>query len=287
MGAGKIKRAMKIHGIDFTSRPSTSKPLTCLSCDFDGAVLRAGPLTTWTSFEGFEEFLGSSGPWAAGLDFPFGLPARFIQNIQWPEHWPGYVAKVGGMKRAKFRQCLDAYRKPRPYGDKEQKRSTDLAAGSISPQKLYGVPVGLMFFEGAPRLLRAGVTIPGLFEGDPKKIAFEAYPGALARRLIGRESYKQDSRKKQTEAQARARREILDKILRGDCFEDYGFSVEAPPELCADPSGDELDALLCAMQAAWAWHMRDSNYGMPPIFHPAEGWIADPVTCDSMRRVEL
>jgi hypothetical protein len=50
---------------------------------------------------------------------------------------------------------------------------TDIAAGSVSPQKLYGVPVGLMFFEGAPR------PIPKLHYGDPKRIVVEAYPGVL------------------------------------------------------------------------------------------------------------
>ena len=61
------------------------------------------------------------------------------------------------------------------------RRATDIAASSISPQKLYGVPVGLMFFEGAPRLMRLGVTIPGLQSGDPERIVVEAYPGVLAR----------------------------------------------------------------------------------------------------------
>jgi hypothetical protein len=55
---------------------------------------------------------------------------------------------------------LEVYRSHRPFGDKEHRRKTDIAASSISPQKLYGVPVGLMFFEGAPRLVKSGVTIP-------------------------------------------------------------------------------------------------------------------------------
>lgn len=58
----------------------------------------------------------------------------------------------------------------RPPGDKEHRRVTDIAAGSISPQKIYGVPVGLMFFEGAPRLIKSGVTIPILQTGDPSRI---------------------------------------------------------------------------------------------------------------------
>jgi hypothetical protein len=43
-----------------------------------------------------------------------------------------------------------------------------------------------MFFEGPPRLLDAGVTIPYVQVGDPRRIVVEAYPGVLARQLIGR-----------------------------------------------------------------------------------------------------
>jgi hypothetical protein len=72
--------------------------------------------------------------------------------------------------RKGFCEALDAYRENRPSGDKEHRRAVDIAAGSISTQKLYGTPVGLMFFKGAPRLLEAGVTIPGLQQGDLGRI---------------------------------------------------------------------------------------------------------------------
>ena len=41
-----------------------------------------------------------------------------------------------------------------------------------------------------------------------------------------------------------------------------------------DRTGDRIDATLCAMQAAWAWQRRASNYGLPDIIDPLEGWIA-------------
>lgn len=273
---------MNIVGIDFTSRPSKSKPLTCLKCTFDGETLRAKKLIEWRSYVGFEEFLRSSGPWIGGVDFPFGQARRFIENIGWSDRWADYVGLIGSMDRAEFRSVLDAYRKPRSDGDKEHRRLTDVAAGSISPQKLYGVPVGLMFFEGAPRLLDAGVTVPGVLNGDPNRIVIEAYPGVLAKRLISRRSYKQDNRKKQTSGQAEARRDLLGKILDGAHDEGYEFRVEAPLDLCADPTGDQLDALLCAMQAAWSWQRRANGFGAPSNLDASEGWIADPVTCDRL-----
>jgi hypothetical protein len=170
----------------------------------------------------------------------------------------------------------------RPHGDKEHKRATDIAAGSISPQKIYGVPVGLMFFEGAPRLLHSGVTLPGLLVGDPERLAFEAYPGVLVRRLIGRRSYKQDDRRKVTEDQSKARSEILYKIQGGSSVKDFDIMMELNIDINDDTTGDKLDAILCAVQAAWAWKKRGSKFGMPKSLDETEGWIADPPTSKTM-----
>ena len=133
-----------------------------------------------------------------------------------------------------------------------------------------------MFFEGAPRLLAAEVTIPGLLAGDSDRIVVESYPGILARSLIGTRPYKQDARSKQTPGQARARVEILDRILGGALRLEYGLDVTAPTSLAEDPGGDHLDALLCAIQAAWAWTRRGQGFGLPDHIDPIEGWIADP-----------
>jgi hypothetical protein len=274
---------MRIFGIDFTSRPRGGKPITCLACELNGRRLRAERLSTWTDFAGFEAALRRPGPWIAGIDCPFGQARRFIEGIGWPLTWNGYVLTAAGLGRDGFRAALDAYRVERPPGEKEHRRATDVAAGAMSPQKLYGTPVGLMFFEGAPRLRAAGVTIPGIRDGDPERIAVEAYPGLLARTLIGRTSYKQDTRSKQTAAQAAARRELLEKVAWGALQPLYGFSVEAPAELAEDPSGDQLDALLCAIQAAWAWTRRESGFGLPGQVDPLEGWIVDPKTLERSR----
>ncbi len=266
---------MEVYGIDFTSRPRRSKPITCLRCRLEGGTLEAGEIEAFTSFAAFEAALRRPGPWIAGLDFPFGLPRRFIQNADWPRTWSGYVAYAARLGRDGFRAALEDYRRDRAPGDKEHRRASDIAAGSISPQKLYGTPVALMFFEGAPRLVAAGVTIPYVQDGDPQRIAVEAYPGALARKLIGPRSYKNDSRAKQTAAQQEARHELLVKLTGALWRERSGFAVVADPGLCEDPGADELDALLCAVQAAWAWQLRKERYGAPPDVDPLEGWIAD------------
>jgi hypothetical protein len=274
---------MRIYGIDFTSRPKRSKPITCICCHLEGTTLHAGELQEWASFQDFEHALTQPGPWIAGIDFPFGQSRTFIENIGWPQSWSGYVAHVASMDRNTFRKALDDYRAPRRDGDKEHQRQSDIKAGSISPQKLYGVPVGLMFYEGAPRLLNSGVTIAHIYKGDPQRIAVEAYPGILARTLIGRRSYKQDTKSKQTSDQLKARQEMLHKITHGALQQSHGLSVNAAQDLANDPGADHLDALLCAIQAAWAWTNKDKNFGAPINLDPLEGWIADPMQQKGMQ----
>lgn len=267
---------MNVIGIDFTSSPSRRKQLTCMRCTLDGNILRAHSLEEWPDFGPFEDALKKPGPWIAGIDFPFGQSRTFIKNIGWQDDWAGYVAHAGSLGRQGFRDELEDYRRHRPFGDKEHRRKTDIAASSISPQKLYGVPVGLMFFEGAPRLIKSGVTIPGLQSGDPQRIVVEAYPGVMARQLVGRTGYKNDTVKKQTKAQHQTRIAMLDHILNGKLEAAYGLRVEASRDLADDPTGDQLDALLCAIQAPWAWTMRNDGYGAPHDADALEGWIADP-----------
>ena len=266
---------MEILGIDFTSRPSRRKFITCIHCTLDDDALRTQSFEAWPNYDNFEAVLAKSGPWIAGIDFPFGQARRFIETIGWPSSWAAYVHHASQLGRIGFRMAMDDYKENRIAGDKEHRRATDKAAGSISPQKLYGVPVGLMFFEGAPRLLSSGVTIPHLHEGDPQRIVVEAYPGVLARHFIGRRSYKNDTRKKQTSDQHEARRNLL-QALREEAPQRYGFGIVAPDDLCDDPGADHLDAVLCAVQAAWAWRQRDNRFGAPETVDQLEGWIADP-----------
>lgn len=272
---------MQVLGIDFTSRPKRGKPITCARCTFRGDLLHFDDMETWEDFDGFEAALRRPGPWIAGMDFPFGQTRRLVENLGWPAAWSAYVRLVERLGREGFRATLEAYKAPRAKGDKEHRRRLDEIAGSVSPQKLYGVPVALMFFEGAPRLLSSGATVVHHHRGDPDRIAIEAYPGVLARALIGRRPYKADERQKQTAARLAARCEMLDLILGDGLGESYGFQVVADRSLADDATGDRLDALLCAIQAAWAWTRRGQNYGAPADVDPVEGWIADPALSDA------
>ncbi len=258
----------RIYGIDFTSRPTRRKPITCVETQLVGDRLVYAGLQRWSEFADFESFLDSPGPWVAGMDFPFGQARRFVENIGWPDSWTGYAATVSSMTRPEFRELLDDYRRDRAPGDKEHKRVTDALTGAVSSQKLYGVPVALMFYEGVPRLLNSAVSIPLLRPTDDSRVALESYPGKLARDLVGRTPYKQDVRDKQTDSQAEARKKLFEALASGAA----GVEVEAPSRLADDPMGDELDALLCAVQAAVA--SRRPGFGIPDSADALEGWIA-------------
>ena len=82
---------MKIYGLDFTSAPSLKKPIVYAQCRFDEDCLLLEHLGCLTSFAEFETFFSQSGPWVAGMDFPFGQPRTLVENIGWPQTWQGYV----------------------------------------------------------------------------------------------------------------------------------------------------------------------------------------------------
>jgi hypothetical protein len=169
----------------------------------------------------------------------------------------------------------------RNRGDKHHLRITDKLARSRSPMMLFRVPVAKMFFEGAPRLLRAGVNILPRYVKEDPRLVVEAYPALVARRWIGNHSYKADSLPQQTPDRRSAREKLVYGLRSMDTkthFEfDVHFSDKTAEIMIRDGSGDQLDALLCAVQAAWAYAQRQWNFGMPVDCDPLEGWIVDPL----------
>jgi hypothetical protein len=271
---------MKIYGLDFTSIPGKKKPIVCAQCGFDGESLYLENVELFASFPAFEDFLLCPGPWLAGLDFPFGQSRKLVENIGWPTSWAGYVRYVDGMSKEEFVDQLAKYRQGRTKGDKQHLRQTDKLANSRSPMMLYGVPVGKMFFEGAPRLLNSGASILPCHPQDDLRILLEAYPALVARRWLKKRSYKNDETRKQTADLKAARKELLNGLC-SNIKQHFGFELKIPENLAeasvSDGSGDHLDAILCAIQAAWAYTQDEKNYGIPADCDPLEGWIVDPL----------
>jgi hypothetical protein len=271
---------MKIYGVDFTSAPSRQKPITCVAGEFTDGCLHIDNFVKIASLNEFEVFLKRRGPWLAGFDFPFGQPRQLIEALDWPQSWEGYVAEIAAMTQQEFEEILTRYRASRPPGHKHHKRATDKRAKAVSPMTLYGVPVGKMFFKGAPRLLRAEIDVPPCRRVDNNRVALEAYPALVARKWIAQHSYKSDDSRKQTVAQQLARQKLVDGLRSDQLEERYGFSINLTVDLVdyfiKDPTADSLDACLCAIQAAWAYTQQAKDYGIPADCDSVEGWIVDP-----------
>jgi len=270
---------MKIYGLDFTSAPGRKKPLIALGCRLEDGSLRIEGSETLTDFDGFEQFLRTPGPWVCGLDFPFGQPRSLIEVLGWPAGWEGYVREVGGLSKDDFENKIRADMATRPPGSKWRYRLADRRSRSSSAMMLFRVPVGKMFYQGAPRLLASGVNVEPCRRNGDARVAVEAYPAVVARRFLGRTAYKRDAVPDTPERRS-ARETLLAGLESGTLQQTYGFAVEMDDrwreELVADPSADALDSLLCAVQAAWAYLRRDDDYGVPPECDTDEGWIVDP-----------
>ena len=271
---------LQLLGIDFTSAPRRAKPITVACGHLDGARVVLDRFERCADWPSFEALLARHGPWLGAFDFPFGLPREAIVDLGWPQAWPALVRHCAALGKPAFRAALDAYRESRPAGRRYAHRATDLPARSHSPLKLVNPPVGLMFLEGAPRLLAAGVHVPGMHDGDPNRIAIEAYPGLLARRITTA-SYKSDERRKQTMERRAARVGIVSALTAerpaAGRLPDTPELVATPAQrevLVEDASGDLLDAALALLQAAAAARQSPPRFGLPPAMDPLEGWIA-------------
>jgi hypothetical protein len=264
---------LRIYGVDFTSAPRKAKPIT-LAC---GATkknsLQIDEIERLETFAAFEAFLRRPGPWIAGFDFPFGLARQAVADLAWPMQWDALLRHCTALGRIEFKRILDAYRESRPAGERYAKRRGDSASGAHPSVKLVNPPVGFMFLEGATRVAAAGLHVPGLSPTGDTRVALEAYPGLLVRRL-GLGSYKNDDPRKQTPARRAMRSRILSALQRGEVL-GLPLKVDAKLEkqILADGTGDLLDAAICAVQAHWGWLRAAANYGLPEDLDPLEGWI--------------
>ena len=272
----------KIRGVDFTSAPSARKPITAASGSMVAGTLSIERIEGLRDFAAFEAWLAVPGPWIGAFDFPFGLPRELVRTLGWQveggacgQAWERMVEVLSAHTRAQLIARLRAFCDARPPGGKFAHRATDRPAGSSPSMKWVNPPVALMLHAGAPLLAASGVHLPGLRDGDPRRVALEGYPGLLARAIVGRASYKSDDRARQSAQRQAVRETIVEAIGAGE--HPLGLRARLPAvlrERCvADPTGDALDAVLCALQAAWAWLRRDAGYGLPGAIDPLEGWI--------------
>jgi len=263
-----------VAGIDFTSRPTRRKPITVALGEAAAGGVRLVRVESHETFASLARWLRTPGPWVAGFDMPFGLPRELVHTLGWPTDWLPLMRHYAGLSRAQIRAEFAAFCAARPAGAKFAHRACDAPAGSSPSMKWVNPPVAYMLHAGVPLLIDAGLHLPALHAGDPQRVALEAYPGLLARELIGSRSYKSDDKRKHTAERLIARKDLVDALEQGRTrlALRLRLSHAQRDELVADASGDRLDAVLCMLQAAWA--AGRPGHGVPEGVDPLEGWIA-------------
>ena len=262
-------------GCDFSSNPTRRKPIVLAFGSASQGRVVLDRLQAVGTLPEFAHWLAQPQPWVAGFDFPFGLPRELVRHLGWPLEWQACMRHYAGLTRAEIRDTFAAFCDARPAGAKFAHRAFDQRAGSSPSMKWVNPPVAYMLHAAIPLLLAAGVHLPGLHAGDPARVALEAYPGLLARELIGRRSYKNDDRAKQTPERLIARKDLLTALEAGQTRLGLRLKLTNPQRdaLVDDASGDRLDAVLCLVQAAWAQRRGPPRYGLPDELDPLEGWI--------------
>ncbi len=265
----------RVFGIDFSSRPSRRKTIVVAAGTLHGAVLQFKGLQRFETLESFADWLHEPGPWVGAFDLPFGLPRELVQQLAWPTDWAACMARYAALSRSEIRDTFAAFCDARPVGGKFAHRSCDVPAGSSPSMKWVNPPVAYMLHAGVPLLQAAGLCLPAHAPtvGDPERIALEAYPGLLARELVGRRSYKSDDAAKQTPDRLIARKDIVEALEQGRTRLGLRLKLTAAQRdaLADDGSGDALDAVLCLLQAGWA--SRQPGWGLPAKVDALEGWI--------------
>jgi hypothetical protein len=236
------------------------------------------------TLKAFADWLKQPLAWVGGFDFPFGLPRELVQTLGWPTDWQACMQHYAALSRADIRDTFKAFCDARPVGGKFAHRATDIPAGSSPSMKWVNPPVAYMLHAGVPLLMQAGVCLPRLHVPAPTqghragpRIALEAYPGLLARELMGNTSYKSDDKARQTPERLIARKQLLQALELGQTRLGLRLKLTHAQHdtLVDDASGDSLDAVLCMVQAAWAHRQHeagDAHYGLP-VCDPLEGWI--------------
>jgi len=262
-----------LAGIDFTSRPTRRKPITVALGRVTGDAVRLEHIDHYADFDSWSAWLCSPGPWLGVFDLPFGLPRELVVALGWPTEWVALMRHYGALSRLEIRDTFAAFCAARPAGSKFAHRATDRPAGSSPSMKWVNPPVAYMMHAGVPRLVEAGVDLPGLHAGDPARVALEGYPGLLAREILGPRSYKSDEKAKQTVERLIARVDLVDALDQGRTRLGLRLKLRHAQResLIADASGDRLDAVLCLVQAAWA--ATRPGWGQPAQIDSVEGWI--------------
>jgi hypothetical protein len=280
-----VTAEVELLGCDFSSSPSAKKQIVLAFGRLSEKRVQLLKLERFTTLAAWRQRL-QQGAWVGGFDLPFGLPRAWVlAQAGWPTEWRACMDRFAATERAELRQRFLAFCDARPAGAKFAHRATDGLAGSSPSMKWVNPPVAWMMHAGVPVLRDLGAWFvaheppPVAPHADATpRVALEAYPGLLAREVLGRTSYKADDPARQDAARLLARKTLVEALEQGRTR--LGLRLKLSPAqagaLVDDPSGDSVDAVLCLLQAAWTWQRREDPaqpFGLPAAVDPLEGWI--------------
>src|SRR5690349_8099558 len=157
---------LAVAGADFTSRPTSRKPITVALGRLSRGVVRLERIESHSSFDGFAAWLQTPGPWVAAIDMPFGLPRELVTALGWPTEWLPLMRHFAALSREEIRAQFAAFCAARPVGGKFAHRACDVPAGSSPSMKWVNPPVAYMLHAGVPLLIDAGVHLPAVHDGE-------------------------------------------------------------------------------------------------------------------------
>ncbi len=264
--------AVSLLGVGFHDRPSPRRPIWLAhGLVVEGGLELAG-FEQATSLAHFELLLAAPGPWLGAFDFPFGLARELVEARAWPLRWEQLVPALERLGRVALAAQLRDFCAGRPRGRRFALRATERVAGAQPAMGRIGTRHALRCQAGAPRLLSAGVAIPGIREGDSRRIALEGNP-ALAAMPVTRGVWRSGVRSGRGDVRELERERLVDALERG--HPSLGVQVRLAradrAAVIADDRGGRLAALLCLAQAQWA--RGQANWGAPAPLDALEGWI--------------
>ncbi len=288
-----------VIGVDFSSAPKKNKPIIIatglLKPTLSNLSNRKSFLVSLDDFvelddlSKFEDFLIRSKSWVGGFDLPFGMPRSLIENFHWPISWNKFVNFFCNSNKAYLKDCFKMWCDSRPPGQKFAWRKTDKIAKSSPAMRWTNPPVAWMMHSGILRMVNAGILFPAhcypisseeiykkvleqSFTLQSFKIALETYP-AITARIITKNSYKSDNKRKQNLTRFNCRKAILFGLMRDEVGLNIKLSVSEKMSqiILKDGKGDFLDSTICMLQAASLIQKKD--FGIPTDVDPLEGWI--------------
>ncbi|MGH9392441.1 MAG: DUF429 domain-containing protein, partial [Vicinamibacteria bacterium] len=204
---------------------------------------------------------------AIGLDFPFGLPLPFAENLMgrpFPEEgWWALARRLERMRRPDDLVALHEFRES--HG--ELKRLTDEVAGGFSPMHRINPDLGPMTYHGI-RMIAEERSRHAIrpFETARGRLLLEVYPGAVSRRH-GLEA--EGARGSRLEGMV----EALARLAR------WPTVIEEPHLHSCLHRRDALDAVIAARSAAVAVLTGETERGADELAPESgervrrEGWI--------------